>query len=236
MFYFNIHVIIIYSFEVIMHKIFKKYFELDDLDIDCVSKSQISAIYKIRPYGKIVYFSTTQRFYFKTFKHPQLDKYKQEAIEGYKFFADDYNKHFNPYNEETLRLLINPDDCSEELYFDFFDKNNISLIYLLTFEFKRGNGYIEKYKVRYSFKNYNKEPETITVEANMLRPKSSYYYDEKLCLDETINYFNNLGGNNLMLAYLSSKHYNAVIENFDSFEKFAEDFDNNYQVILMYLS
>lgn len=220
-----------------MHKIFKKYFQLDDLDIECISKSQISSIYKIEPYGKIVYFSTTQRFYFKTFQHPQLTKYKEEAIAGYISFADDYNKNFNSESfDPALRLITNPDEISEELYFDFFDKNNITMVYLVTIEFKRGNGYIEKYKVRYSFKNDNKEPDSISVEAKMLRPKGVYYFDERLYMDETIPYLKKLGKFNLMLAYLHAKHYNIIIEHFDSFEKFANDFSDNYQVLLMYMS
>ncbi len=225
-----------------MHKLFENFFNLDP---NCIRQESDGVVktYVVENHGKLYYNTLKDNFSIKKFNHPLINDYKEMAITSYTDFANYFNSNLMSVHKFKSRYIKNyhrneklsiyPDIIHDEIDFLYNSKNDISMIYKLTFCFKKEHGKQEKISIGYSFKDYNSSPDKIIVDASLISKNTMYGYEDVLGIKSEIDYIDN---NQILVAYLIEYYYNDIIDSFETLDIFLADFRNNLEVLLMQIT
>lgn len=216
-----------------MHTLFKKFFHLDDTahfpdDLE-------TGFHHLVGVGYLKKKTASDSFIIKKCEDPLIIRLHNEAVESYQEFVTAFNSNFtNGYtHHKTFKLLRSKIDLvREEIGFQFINKNKIFVLYSNHFEFKGDNGQKEVVSICYRIPIDEREPLECTVKFDLIKVPCNYNYYSESALD--FKYTGKYYPTNLLtIVFIANNFRKQIEEQFESIDKFVENFDDNIKILTM---
>lgn len=215
-----------------MHILFNKFFQLDN-PVQFPNDLETGFQY-LAGFGFLKKKTASESFIIKKCEDSLIIRLHNEAIESYHQFVNTFNSNFTngyKHHKNFKELRQNIDLVREEIGFQFVNKNKIFVLYSNYFEFKGSNGQKEMVSICYRIPIDQREPSECTVNFDLIKVSNYNYYTESaLYFKHTGKYYSK---NLLTIVFILNKFRTQIQEQFESIDKFVEDFDENIKILTM---
>lgn len=216
-----------------MHILFKRFFNLNDNGQ--FPNDFSSGFQYLDGFGYVKKKKSCDSYMIRKCEDPIIIRLRNEAIESYKHFFKIFNDNFSSgySHHKTFKPLNSVIDLiREEIEFKFINKNDISVLYTVFFEFNGADGAKETVNICYHIPINEREPSSCDVNCSLITVPCSYNYYKEFAVDfkYTGKYYPT---HILTTVYIAKTFSNQIEEQFENIDKFIENFDDNIKILSM---